>query len=387
MRHDVATARVGLLLVSAVWLTLLFGCKNQELERLRAENMRLRAALEDREPGSPANPETIDEITVGLAASEKDFDEQAFLELIRRSLQDAAIGGTRFTIEPERDEQQIAKVRGMLVQQHLGEQEIPIRVTNLTFKLKDPASKFKIGGTVVPRDEVAGERTTDGLTRFTCSGPLLATMNRDGPGSYSIAYEDSDGGSGRIQLPLPDVEVLSAEDTPKFARQGDISLNWELSLEKIQVYRVSDFVGDLGKFMRRMRYPTVQTNLNQYQTIRDAVYLVGYGPYRTGLVSRMETPAFIDQVEVLPITATAFDRINPGIAREELDSLIRESASKWIACEFAEQNGDRKIWERPSSVQFPFLSRERSADKELVFYTKHGQDGSLLVGDFRIRGN
>lgn len=127
------------------WFPILFiifaaGCRSAELQKLREENARLKDELEKLKLAGAGELKLlrIDEFTVGLAASEKTFDEGAFTQLLKNSLQEAALKDARFTFSSELDEQQIAKIRGMLVQQYISEKKVPIRLSNLTYKLKDP---------------------------------------------------------------------------------------------------------------------------------------------------------------------------------------------------------------------------------------------------------
>lgn len=240
---------------------------------------------------------------------------------------------------------------------------------------------------MIPREQITVEKTADGLLRCSYKEALPAQMERDGSGKYSIAFEDSSGDRGAVNLTLEDVEVLNSEQPPQSARQGDIAFNWQLSLEKLQVYRISSFAGDMGLFMHRMRYPKLpNSNLNQYQTIRDSVFLFGYGPYATGLVNRIETPNYISQVDVMSITEEVFARLEGGLIEEELNKLLTESPGRWSPCKFVEFTSGKKIWERPVDVEFPFVSRQVSDEKGLVFYTKYDQKGSALIGDYRLRG-
>ncbi|MBI4583547.1 MAG: hypothetical protein HY717_05955 [Planctomycetes bacterium] len=325
----------------------------------------------------------IDEFTVGLAASEKSFDEGAFFQLLKSSLQEAATKDSNFSTTTENDEQQLAKIRGMLVQQYLSEQKVPIRISSLTYKLKEAKADFKIGGAMVPRDDLTVEKTADGLVRCSYKGAIPAQMERDAAGKYSISYEDSSGDKGTVNLTLKDVEFMEAEQPAQTARRGDISFNWQLSMEKLQVYRIANFSGDMGLFMHRMRYPKLPTSLNQYQTIRDSVFLFGYGPYATGLVNRIETPTYISQVEVMPITEAVFQQLEGGIAEEELLKILSENPSRWMQCNFVEFESGKKVWEWPVAVGFPFLSRQTSDEKKLIFYAKYDQKGPLLIGDYR----
>ena len=365
------------------------GCKNQELRRLREENRQLREEIEQLSKTLSA-PEVklmpVREFTIGLAATEKGFDEAAFLGLLRESLQEASTQDSRFAVQIESDEQQIAKVRGMLIQQYLGEQKVPVKISNITYKLKDAGDDFTVGGSLVPRDGLETETTPDKLVRCSYRGALLSHMSRDSAGQYSIAYADSSGREGRIPVIIRDVEVFDPDQPPRAARQGEIALNWQLSLEKIQVYRVRHFAGDLGRFEHRMRYPRQQSSINQYQTIRDWVMLFGYGPYSTELLSRISTPEYINRVEVLPVTQSISDQLESGIAEDDLSRLLASSGRSWIQCSYVGFSEAEKLWERPVSVSvsFPFVSRQISNEKGLVFYTKYDTKGPVLIGDFPV---
>jgi hypothetical protein len=168
------------------------------------------------------------------------------------------------------------------------------------------------------------------------------------------------------------------------ARQGDVSFNWQVSLEQVHAYRVSNYSGDVGSFIRKMRYP--EGGLNQYQTVRDSIFLFGYGPYQTNLVNRIETPRFIDRVEVTPISSGTFEQLAPGMEEEKFLQNMKEGQGGWASCSFVEFTAEKKIWERPPVVGFPFLSRQVSQDKNKVFYMKYDQKGPVLVGDFSLKG-
>ncbi len=372
-----------------LWVLLGVGCQtdqSKEIDQLRQENQRLRESLANSATGAVALM-PVREFTVGLAAAEKSFDEAAFFTLLRESLREASTGEPTFVVAVEDNEQQIAKVRGMLVQQYLGEQRVPVRMSNLTFKVKSADDDFNIGGAVVPREQVQRENTADGLVRASFAGPILGQMERDRQGAFSIAYADTSGTTGRIPVAIEDVEVFDPDQPPKVARQGDVSLNWQPSLEKIQVYRVNHFQGDFGKLMHRMRYPRMKVSIQQYQTIRDSVFLFGYGPYSTGLFNRLSTPVYIDSVEVYALSPEAFTALEPGITEQELSRALGERASAWVDCKFVEFSQTEKVWERPVSVGFPFVSRQTSKSKGVVFYAKYSEEGSVLIGDFPIRGS
>jgi len=319
-----------------------------------------------------------------VAAPEKNFDEGAFNRQLRASLQDSTMGNSKFSLSGEGDEAEVAKLRNILIQQYMSSKKVPIRLSNLTYKLKGGRDEFKVGGTMVPRENAVVEKTPDNLFRFTLKEGLVAQMDRETQDKYSIAFEDSTGGRGVIPLVLRDVDVLNPSSAVQAARQGDISFNWQVQIEKVHAFRVSNYSGDVGLFIRRMRYPEGGTN--QYQTVRDSIFLFGYGPYQTNLVDRIETPRFIDRVEVLPISQAAFDGIEPGVADEKTLETLKEGRGGWSSCNFVEFNAEKKIWERPAAVGFPFLSRQVSQEKNKVFFMKYDQKGPVLVGDFSLKG-
>ncbi len=363
------------------------GCKTAamkqleaELAHLQAENERLREELAALLQGD--EPSRIDEFTVGLAASERNFDERAFVSLLESSLKTAGGDTPRYKVAPESDERQITKVRGMLIQQYLGAKKVPVRLFNLSYRIQNEGDSFRIGGALVPDSEVTRTTTGDAI-RCTLKGPLNAELDRTGKNRYAISYQDTTGRSGAIDITIDDADVVIESSLPKSARQGDIAFNWELSLEKLLVYQVNDFEGDVGVFLRAMRYPA-ERSLNQYQTIRDSVFLFGYGPYVTGLVNRLETPSYISRVEVLPVSQAVFDRLEGGMSRADLESALREGSGQWQQCNFVEFTRDTKLWERPIAVGFPFVSRQTSEERELMFFTKYSREGSRLVGDYRL---
>ncbi|MFQ5654219.1 MAG: hypothetical protein ACE5GW_05770, partial [Planctomycetota bacterium] len=323
----------------------------------------------------------IRSFTVGLAASKRGFDQQAFVNLLVHSLKESA-SRQSFKVTHEPDERQQSKIRGMLVQQYLAAEEIPVTVSNLSFKLQEAGNDFKIGERIVPRGGAQIASATSGGPVFVNhTDPISAVLRRDQRGSYSIAYEELGGGSGSIPISIRDLEILDPEQPPRSARQGDISFNWRLNLEKIHVYRIENFEGDVGRFLSSMRYPGIRTSISRYQTIRDFVFLFGYGNYVTGLVNQILTPSHISGVEVLPIDEGTFDALRGGMSEREVGEILGRSAH-WQRCEFVDFSGDQKVWERPAAVGFPFVSRQISEEKGLVFYTKYDSEGALLVGDF-----
>ena len=175
---------------------------------------------------------------------------------------------------------------------------------------------------------------------------------------------------------------MDPKQRPHSARQGDLSLNWRLSLSQLQVYRVENFQGDVGRFLRTMRYPGPEVaSISQYQTLRDSVFLFGYGNYVTGLVNQIRTPAYITEVEVVPLDAGIFGRLEGGMGEDEILELVAGS-DRWVPCGFVEYVKGDKVWERPTEMGFPFLSRQYREDKNLTFYTKYDAKGQTLIGDF-----
>jgi hypothetical protein len=387
------TPRLRALFLFGLLFVIPFGCAqtggvSQNEADLRRQNRELLAEiarLQDAARNDQPPPQTpIRSLTVGIAATEQSFDSQAFVALLSASLEDSA-STSDYRVQQETDDRQIAKVRGMLIQQYLAAEEIPITVRNLRYKVRKADSEFRIGGSLVPRSgvQIASAGGGGAPVFLEHPEPIGATLARDGRGRYTIEYEEMDGGKGRIPIPVEDVELLDAEQPPRSARQGDISLNWSLNLAKFLVYRVENFQGDGGKFLRNMRYPGAASAISRYQTIRDVVFLIGYGNYQTGLVNQIRTPAYISEVLVRPIDARTFAQLQGGISLEEIEGLLGRETG-WIPCEFVNFAGEDRIWERPRTVGFPFVSRQGSTDKGLVFYTKYDTQGAALIGDFEI---
>lgn len=374
------------------WLSLvsLVACVSCASQTTLQENKELRARLEALQQqmgllqGNAPEEQSFTPIqgfTVGLAATERNFDDEAFVRLLRESLR-AASGNEDFRVRLESNERQVGKLQGLLLQQFLAEEEVPITISNLAFKLEDGGHDFKIGGRIVPRaDREVRGATGGGLLHVTYAEPIPARMSRQSADEYTVTYEERGAGSGAVRIRVPDAELLNQPATARSARQGDISFNWSLRVDKLNVYRVENFSGDVGLFMRLMRYPTVRTAISQYQTLRDAVLLFGYGTFKTGLVSQIRTPAYVDNVEVVPVSFSTFEQLRGDMPLDELESLISREG-KWQSCQFIDFSSDTKVWERPRPVTFPFVARQTSSQKGLVFFTKFDAEGSQLLGDF-----
>src|SRR5690606_24664646 len=123
-----------------------------------------------------------------------------------------------------------------------------------------------------------------------------------------------------------------------------------------------------------MRFAGAGSSIGQYQTLRDLVFLFGYGSYRTSVVNQIRTPAHITAVEVVPIDEARFERLTGPLEEDEVLAIVGDGA-RWTQCEFRDFAGEERIWERPASVPFPFVSRQTSGDAEQVFYLKYGSDG------------
>ena len=345
-----------------VFLLLNLGCA--DLQKLRDENQRLAAEvadleqrmaeLADREGPPPPDLTKIRTFTVGLAAAQKDFDEGAFTQLLERGIAKAA-DGSSYRLVRENDPREMDKVRGMLLHQYLAAEEIPITIFNLSYKLSSSENEFLIGERAVPRSGVQIATASGGsAVHVNHKGPIPAIMRRDSRGNYSIAYHEDGSSPAWVRLRVADVEILDPNQGPQSARQGDISFNWRLNLEQLQVYRVEDFKGDVGRFLRTMRYPGPEsTSISQYQTLRDSVFLFGYGNYFTSLVNQIKTPRHITAVEVMGIDSAAFEQLEAGLDEGDLLDIIGRSA-QWQACTFVEYDGDDKVWSRPSAMSFPF---------------------------------
>ncbi len=368
-------------LAALIVLAAATGCG--DLAALREENAALRLEIEALRKATGVS--RIGEFTVGIAAVDEDFDEGAFSELLRTSLEESSVEPISFRVAPERDERQVAKMRGILLQQYLREQKIPVRISSLTYKVRDPRGGFVIGGALVPSEGVVVEPAGDDLFRCTYEDPLDVTMLRDAAGRYAVEYEGSSGERGRVTIELDDSQLHHLGPEPRAAREGDISFAWQPGIERILVYSVSDFQGDLGTFLERMRYPRSRIELNQYQTVRDSVFLFGYGPYATGLVQQLRTPGYIDRVEVMPISPEVFAQLDPGLSREQLEELVAARRGDWLECEFLDTAGTEKVWERPVEIHVPFLSRQTSGEKRSVFFTKYSAEGPRLIGDYTTR--
>lgn len=369
----------------SLWLLLCCaGCATggtTELADLRAENERLQAEIE-RLRAAQSNGEVvlaaIPSFKVGVAAAEQDFDANAFEQLLETSLQEAA-HDPGIAVALETDERETDKVRAMLLHQYLAGEEVPIRITNLTFALQDREHDFKIGGRIVPHD--ANGTPGAGEARVLVhEGPIDTVMESRGEDRYAITFEESGGRSGEIEIAIGDRDVLATEDTPRAERRGDISFNWQVKLGNFAVYRVEGFRGDLGAFLERMRYPGQDSEIGRYQTTRDLLFLLGYGSFESGLIDQIRTPRAITAVEIASIDQETFAALRGPIAEEEL--VERVGTARWTACEYVDFEGNQKVWSRPTSVPLPFVSRQVS-DRGRVFYVKFGSDGSdVLLGDY-----
>lgn len=372
--------------LAAAGLVLAAGCAadaarksqlEQENEQLRRQLSELQAA--GQEEGD--QPHSVPGFIVGLAASERDFDSGEFEQLLQESLTSAS-SDRAVRVAAENDEREVAKVRGMLMQQYLAAAEIPIRITNLTFKLQNPDSEFKIGGAVVPRDKAQVVDAGAGAgVRLTHTEPVAAVMERDPGGGYHVPYEEMGGGSGRIVVQTSDTEILSSDTVQRSQRQGDISFNWTLDLKQVHVYRIEGFSGDVGLFLANMRFPGVQSSIAKYQTMRDAVFLFGYGRYATSVVNQIRTPAHITEAFVAPIDQERFDAVQGRMTLQEVLDALGQVA--WERCEFVDFAGEEKIWERPAGVPFPFVSRQVSGEDGAEFYLKYSSKGVFLIGDYQ----
>ena len=358
----------------------------QENDELRQEIADLLERIDQLESATPVGRAPLTKIqsfTVGLAASDSDFDNEAFLSLLMHSLKSSA-ENNNFKVSPEGNETESTKVRGMLVQQYLAAEEVPIEIFNLKYKLSQDGNDFKIGEQIVPASSLETSRR-GGAVFASFKGELSAVMSRNSQGDYFVTYEElGGGGGGSIPVPVRDVEIMDAESGSRSARQGDISFNWRVNLEKVAVYRVSNFQGDVGKFARLMRYPGIPSSISRYQTLRDFVFLFGYGNYETGLVQQILTPPFVSQVEVMQIDEALFEQLQGGIPESEILELLGRRA-QWKPCNFVDFSRGNRVWDRPASVGFPFVSRQRSEAKLRVFYTKYDVNGPILIGEFELQ--
>ena len=378
--------RVTHLLWSVPVLVLAHGCVNNDarLRQLSEENAQLRAQLERLNTAlmdaSPEELRSIPSFTVGLAASERDFDAAAFQKLLTDSL-GAAAQSRSVTVELETDARQTEKVRGMLVQQYLASEEVPVVISNLSFKLQNAENEFKIGNQIVPRSGTTVSRSATGSTvTASHAEPIAAVMRRDTQGRYSIPYEELGGGGGSIRIQTRDVEILDTEQAARAQRQGDISFNWNLNLQQIQVFRVEGFKGDVGLFLTNMRYSGIETAIGQYQTLRDVVFLFGYGSYATSIINQIRTPAHITSVEVARLSQSSFEGLRGRLTQEEVLNIVGNV--QWENCEFTDFSDTEKIWERSSAVPFPFISRQTSEENAQTFYLKYSSEEVFFIGDY-----
>ena len=347
-----------------------------ELER---QNEALRAELAAAEAGEHEFA-PIQRFTVGLAAAEQDFDSGAFEELLQQSLKESAGEGSPALDSPAND-RELAKIRGMLVQQYLAAEEVPILITNLSYRLADASQSFRIAGTVVPRSEA--EVTSSGAEGALVSlrEEIPGVLRRDANGAFRIDYEELGGGKGAVEVRLTDLDMITSADGTRAERQGDVSFNWRLNLAEVRVYEVKGFRGDVGRFLRQMRIGGARGELSQFQTLQDTVFLFGYGAYRTDVVSQLRTPSFIDRVEVAAIDAEVATSLT--VQDEEAELLRAFGAEpKWQSCDLVEVEGRERVWRRPIEVGFPFVSRQTSNDRGEVFYSLYTASGTRLLGNF-----
>ena len=361
------------------------GCATDavRLAELEQQNAMLQKELENSEAARRAaatDPQAVPSFIVGLAATERDFDAAEFEKLLHESLQSAAKNRS-VQVVPETKDREVAKVRGMLLQQYLAAAEIPVLLSNLSYRLHEKNNEFKIGGRLVPREQaqVVAADTGAGF-RMTNREPIPAVMTRDNQGGYHVAYEELGGGNGSIVVQTNDAEILAADAVQRAQRQGDISFNWVLDLKQVHVYRVEGFRGDVGSFLANMRYPGVQSSIAQYQTMRDAVLLFGYGRYVTSVVNQIRTPAHITEVFVAPTDEQTFAAIQGRMTELQVTEALREA--RWERCEFVDFGGEEKIWARPATVPFPFVSRQVSGQDKGVFYLKYSTQGVFFIGDY-----
>ena len=363
----------------------LAGCASdaERLAQLQQQNEMLRKDLEAQQAArkeGDAKPLVVPGFVVGLAAAEREFDAGEFEKLLHESLASATRDGS-VRVTPETDGREIAKVRGMLLQQYLAAAEIPVLLSNLSYKLQDKEHEFKIGGSIVPRAKTQVIAADSGAGfRMAHADPLPAVMARDAQGSYHVPFEEQGGGSGNIVVQTSDAEVLAADAVQRSQRQGDVSFNWTLDLKHVHAYRVEGFRGDVGLFLANMRYPGVQSSIAKYQTMRDAVFLFGYGRYVTSVVNQIRTPTHITEVFVAPVDAKTFEALQGRLTQQQVTDLL--AASHWERCTFVDFGGEEKIWERPAAVAFPFVSRQVSGQDKSVFYLKYSSQGVSFIGDY-----
>ena len=371
--------------ILCVVLALAAGCANDgtrprdlqaENDLLRANLEGLRASLSDM---TPEDLQTMPRFTVGLAASEIEFDYAEFEKLLQDSLR-AAARDQSVRVTRETDEREVAKVRGMLMQQYLAAAELPVRISNLSFKLQDSKNEFKIGGSIVPRSEIEVSQADDSTVRAIHREAIPAVMQRDSQGRYHIPYEELGGGGGRILVQTSDAEILDTGNLQHSQRQGDISFSWALDLKQVEVYGVEGFRGDVGLFLSNMRYSGVQSPMAKYQTMRDAVLLFGYGRYVTSVISQIRTPAHIAQVEVAAIDPQAFDNLSDRLTEQQVITLA--GTARWEPCEFVDFDDQEKVWARPATVPFPFISRQVSEEEQVAFYLKYSSEGVFFIGEY-----
>ena len=354
-----------------------------DLKQLQQENAVLKKQIEIMKAREMIS--RFSDFTVGIAAGGLGFNEDSFLQLLQMSLDEASLFTSRHSISREIDEQQIEKIWGMLVQQYFLGEKVPIRIFNLTYKTRDLIKNIKIGGVAIPIENVNFQETPNGFFLCTHDNSLAVFLDRNRAGDYSIDYQDSSAKVRTIDFGRMDMDLCSLDSSPRVVREGDISFNWQLNFEKLLVYRVRGFKGDMGAFHHAMRHSRPPITLNQYQTTRESVFLFGYGPYSTELSHTIETPGYIDRVEVLSITSEIFDNLKPGVRKEMLIKEINSTGSVWTPCKLIKKNRDDKIWERPGAIQFPFLSRQSSSPKERIFYTKYTPGSSELIGEFNLK--
>ncbi len=352
----------------------------RENQKLRGVNEALEAELAARASGSDYDFAPIRRFTVGVAAAEQDFDSGAFETLLQQSL-DASAGKAKPALTAETSDRELAKIRGMLVQQYLAAEEVPIVISNLSYRLADAKHDFKIGGTVVPRDAAQVTSAGDGGAVGTLRDELPAVLRREGDDTFRIDYEESGQGRSSVEVRLTDLDMIASADGTRAARQGDVSFNWRLNLAEVRVYEVEQYRGDVGTFLRQMRVNGARGELSQFQTLQDTVFLFGYGPYRTDVVSQLRTPAFIDRVEVAAIDPAVVDALTVEDDEEKLLGTIGADV-QWVVCESVDFERRERTWRRPIAIGFPFVSRQTSTDRGEVFYSLYTAAGTRLLGNF-----